>query len=658
MRLFVAEKPSLARAIAEALPAPRRRVDSHIECGAGDVVAWVVGHILEMAPPERYRAEYGEWRLEHLPIVPSEWKLEMSEAVLLQSIARLLKKASRVVHAGDPDREGQLLVDEVLEFLGYRGPVDRLLVRDLSSEAIGAALGALEPNAKYRPLYESALARQRADWLFGINMTRLYTVLGRAAGYHGVLSVGRVQTPLLGLIVARDRAIAEFRPAAYYVVEADVRAGGGEAFRARWVPAASVELDDEKRLLRREVAEAARLRLAGRPGVVATCSEDPKSEAPPLPYSLADLQMDASRRLGLSAQAVLDACQALYERHRLLTYPRSDCAYLPEAQHAQAGSVLAAVAKHLPFLGPAVAAADAARRSKAWNDKKVTAHHAIVPTAGAADPSQKLTPTERSLYELVARRFLAQFYGAHEWVETRLELDLAGERLAARGRRTTAAGWKALYADSAGSSDAKTAQENSDGDEERESEAPLPALPPGSPVTVQRAAVLDKRTKPPKPFTDASLIAAMCGVAKFVSDPNTKKILTEADGIGTPATRAGIIETLFERRYVERVKRAIVSTETGRALIRTLPDVATTPEMTAVWEAAIRAIAEGKQSHGAFLERVKAQLEALVAQGRAVGRVAIPAAASPAAARTPRASTRQPNSRPHPKPNRRRRNAS
>jgi DNA topoisomerase-3 len=421
-----------------------------------------------------------------------------------------------------------------------------------------------------------------------------------------------------------------------------------------------VELDDEKRLLRREVAEAARLRLAGQPGVVATCSEDPKSEAPPLPYSLADLQMDASRRLGLSAQAVLDACQALYERHRLLTYPRSDCAYLPEAQHAQAGSVLAAVAKHLPLLGPAVAAADAARRSKAWNDKKVTAHHAIVPTAGPADPSQELTPAERSLYELVARRYVAQFYGAHEWVETRLELDVAGERLAARGRRTTAAGWKILYADGADSmaNDAKTALEDGDGDDERESAAPLPALPPGAPVTVQRAAVLDKRTKPPKPFTDASLIAAMCGVAKFVSDPNVKKILTEADGIGTPATRAGIIETLFERRYVERVKRSIVSTETGRALIRTLPDVATTPEMTAVWEAAIRAIAEGKQSHGAFLERVKAQLEALVAQGRAVGRVAIPAAASPAAARTPRASTRQPNSRPHPKPNRRRRNAS
>jgi DNA topoisomerase-3 len=655
MRVFIAEKPSLARAIAEALPAPRHRVDSHIECGSSDVVAWVVGHILEMAPPDCYRTEYGQWRLEHLPIVPGEWKLEESEAALLQSIARLLKKATRVVHAGDPDREGQLLVDEVLAFLRYSGPVDRLLVRDLSPDAMRAALGALEPNTKYRPLYESALARQRADWLFGINMTRLYTLLGRQAGYQGVLSVGRVQTPLLGLIVARDRVIAEFRPAAYYVVAAEVRAGGGESFRARWVPPASAGLDEEGRLLQRDAAEGARLRLVGQTGTVTACSEEPKSEAPPLPYSLANLQMDASRRLGLSAQAVLDACQALYERHRLVTYPRSDCAYLPEAHHAQAGSVLAAVAKLLPAFGPFVGAADVTRRSKAWNDKKVTAHHAIVPTASA--PSLERTAAERAIYELVARRYAAQFFGPYEYLETKVELDVAGERLTASGRRLTAPGWKVLYAEGAGSDGDDTESTPSDkpDDDERESAGPLPELAPAGRVTVERATVEGKRTRPPRPFTDASLIAAMCGVARFVSNPKVKKILAETDGIGTPATRAGIIETLFERRYVERVKRSIVSTQTGRALIRSLPEVATTPDMTAVWEAAMRAIAEGNQSSDAFLERVQAQLEGLVAQGRALGRVVVPAAAAPTA-QPARAPTR-PSSRPHPKPSRRKKEA-
>src|ERR1700677_865105 len=262
MRLFIAEKPSLARAIADALAAPQKRGRLHIECGGGDVVAWCAGYILQTAPPEAYGEELKAWRLEHLPVVPKGWKLEVSAPELVDSLARLLKGAERVVHAGDPDREGQLLVDEVLHFLGYRGPVDRLLVRDLSPDAVRRQLQAVEPNAKYRPLYESALARQRADWLYGMNMTRLYTLLGRVAGYDGVLSVGRVQTPLLGLIVARDRAIAEFRPLPYYVLEAEVRAGGGERFRAVWVPPDGAPVDEERRLLRREVAE-----IAGRRGV-------------------------------------------------------------------------------------------------------------------------------------------------------------------------------------------------------------------------------------------------------------------------------------------------------------------------------------------------------------------------------------------------------
>jgi DNA topoisomerase-3 len=654
MRLFLAEKPSLARAIAEALSAPHRRVESHIECGGGDVVAWAAGHILEMAPPDSYRSEYGQWRLEHLPIVPGEWNLVVSEAALLRSIARLLKKATRVVHAGDPDREGQLLVDEVLAFLGYRGPVDRLLVRDLSPDAVRAALGALEPNSNYRPLYESALARQRADWLFGINMTRLYTLLGRQTGYRGVLSVGRVQTPLLGLIVARDRAIAEFRPLPYYVVAAELRAGGGERFRARWVPPASADLDHDGRLLRRQVAEDARQRFVGKHAIVAISAHAPKSEPPPPPYSLADLQMDASRRLGLSAQAVLDVCQALYERHRLVTYPRSDCAYLPEAQHAHAAGVLGAVAKLLPALGPFMGVADAARRSKAWNDKKVTAHHAIVPTASA--PSSELTAAERAIYELVARRYLAQFFGPHESVETKVDLDVGGERLVARGRRTIADGWRVLSRDGARSGRAEGEDGDGQGEDDGEIATALPELPLGALATVDDASVLDKQTSPPKPFTDASLIAAMCGVAKFVSDPKVKKILAETDGIGTPATRAGIIETLFERGYVARVKKTIVSTDTGRALIQSLPEVATTPDMTAVWEAAMRAIAEAQQSSGAFLEGVRAQLEGLVAQGRALGRVAVPDARAPAA-RTPRAPSRT-DLRARPKPHRRKKEPS
>src|SRR5580693_6890373 len=641
MRLFIAEKPSLARAIADALPAPHKCERLHIECGGRDVVAWCAGHILQTAPPEAYGAEYKTWRLEHLPIAPREWKLEVSAPELIASIARLLKAAERVVHAGDPDREGQLLVDEVLHFLGYRGPVDRLLVRDLSPEAVRRQLGALEPNAKYRSLYASALARQRADWLYGMNMTRLYTLLRRGpAGQGGVLSVGRVQTPLLGLIVARDRAIAGFRPVPYYVVAAEMRAGGGETFRAVWAPGPSAELDPEGRLLSHEAAEEVRGRVCGHEGRVTECGEERKAEAPPLPYALADLQVDAGRRARITAAHVLDACQSLYETHRLLTYPRSDCAYLPERHRAQAREVLAAIGRQAPALGPAIAKADLTLRSRAWNDKKLGAHHGIIPTpaAGSSAPAQ-LTASERAVYELVCRRYLAQFYPPHEFLQTRARLEVAGERFAATGRQVLVLGWKAL-------SDTETDEDLSGGEaaseKEKEATAPLPALRLGDAVTALDVTVTDKRTAPPKSFNDASLIAAMCGVARFVRSPAVKKILTEADGIGTPATRAAIIETLFERGYVERAGRAVVSTETGRALIASLPEVATTPDMTATWEAALRAITDGTQTLDAFLTRVGAHLEQLVAEGRAVGRIAIPPAA-PAPAPTRGRSPRKPH---------------
>jgi DNA topoisomerase-3 len=622
MRLFIAEKPSLARAIAEALPGPKERAKTHIACGDGNIVAWCAGHILETATPEAYGAQYKHWRLGDLPIIPREWKLEVSAPELLKSIKTLLKRATCVVHAGDPDREGQLLVDEVLHHLRYAGPVQRLLIRDLSPDAVQRQLGAIEPNAKYRPLYESALARQRADWLYGMNMTRLYTLLGQSAGYQGVLSVGRVQTPLLGLVVARDRAIADFRPGPYYVVGATLRSERGATFRARWTPGPGVEeyLDPDQRLLNREIAQRVQRRVEGRHGAVLAHTEDKKSEPPPLPHSLADLQMEAGRRFSMSAQAVLGACQSLYETRRLLTYPRSDCQHLPEGQHAQAREVLASVVAHLPALAGAAAKADLSRRSKAWNDKKVTAHHAIIPTPSAGAPSAELSDQERAVYELVCKRYLAQFYPHHDYLQTKVEIEIAGERFAATGRQILAAGWKALSGDVA----------NDDGgaggdSPARESDiAPLPRLGPGDPLTAIEVTIGDKLTQPPKAFTDASLMAAMCGVGKFVSSPNIKKILTETDGIGTPATRAAIIETLFERGYAARIKKTIVSTETGRALIRALPEVATTPDMTAVWEAAMRAITDGHQRLDAFLSCISAQLADLVAQGRALGRIVVP----------------------------------
>jgi DNA topoisomerase-3 len=592
-------------------------------------VAWCAGHLLETAPPEAYGHHYKRWCVGDLPMVPRHWKHEVLAPDLLRGIQGLLRDAARVVHAGDPDREGQLLVDEVLQFLGYNGPVDRLLVRDLRPEAIRRQLAALEPNAKYRALSESALARQRADWLYGINMTRLYTLLGRAAGYDGVLSVGRVQTPVLGLIVARDRAIAGFEPVPYFAVRAEIRAGGGGSFRASWVPGvgssaagADGAFDEERRLLKRAVAEAVLARVRGQGGAVTALTEDRNVEAPPLPYSLADLQVDAGRRLGLSAQAVLDACQSLYETHRLTTYPRSDCAYVPEGQHAQAANVALAIATNAPSLAAAVAKADLSLRSKAWNDRKVTAHHAIVPTPATGAPVAGLTDRERAVYELVGRRYLAQFYPAHQVRQTQVAIAIAGERFVANARQTVVTGWKALAADLP--QDGANAHDP-ENPTEGEGSGVWPRLAPGERITVAEVAIDAKRTQAPRPFTDASLIAAMCGIAHFVSRPNLHKVLSDTDGLGTPATRAAILETLFERGYVTRVEKTIVSTATGRSLIAALPEVATTPDMTALWEMGLRAIAERDQTLQAFLDRIETELRELVQHGKTLARVTVAA---------------------------------
>jgi DNA topoisomerase-3 len=291
---------------------------------------------------------------------------------------------------------------------------------------------------------------------------------------------------------------------------------------------------------------------------------------------------------------------------------------LPEGHLAQAKEVLGAIRMHAPTLAPAADKADLSLRSKAWNDKKVTAHHAIIPTPNVSGAAASLSSTERDLYDLLCRRYLAQFYSPHEYLMAMLELDIAGERFAATGRQLVAPGWKALSADVP---DDEPAAKHRDA--ESNASAPLPRLQAGDRVMALQATVAAKQTQLPKPFNDASLIPAMCAVAKFVTNPNIEKLLAEADGIGTPATRAAIIETLFERGYVAREKKTIVSTRTGRSLTQSLPEVATTPDMTALWEAATRAITDGQQTLEAFLGRVSAQLEQLVQQGRALGQITV-----------------------------------
>ena len=607
MRLIVAEKPSLARAIADALPVKATRRDGYLEAG-DTVVSWCLGHLLEQAPPERYDPRYKQWRLDDLPIIPQRWQLvPRSQArSQLAVLRKLIKSADSVVHAGDPDREGQLLVQEVLDHLGWRRETQRLLVQDLNRPAVVKALASLEDNRRYQPLHAAAEARSRADWLYGINLTRAWTLIGRQAGFDGLLSVGRVQTPVLGLVVRRDRDIAAFEPKPFYVLWVDLRVANG-SLRAWWQPGEHHPLDgscfdgscfdEQGRLLDPRPAEALAQRLVGARGHLAELDQKRKRQAAPLPYSLSALQVDAARRHGLSAQRVLDVCQALYERHQLITYPRSDCRYLPAAHHREAAKTLTSACQLDDQLQGWVEQADFGLRSKAWDDARVGAHHALAPTGRPAD-MDRLNRDEANLFRLIARNVLAQFYPALETYETQAIFELLDERFKAQGREILEPGWKPLF----------TTRDD------------VPALPPltrGEPATATDASSENRETRPPEPFTDASLIKAMMNIARYVEDPAVKRTLRESDGLGTEATRAGIIETLLTRGYLVRDRKAIKATRIGHALIDSLPSAATRPERTALWEQRLSAIADNQDAPAPFLEALISDLRALLGQADA-----------------------------------------
>jgi DNA topoisomerase-3 len=615
MRLFIAEKPSLGRAIAEVLPKPHKKGDGYITAANGDTVSWCIGHLLEQQQPEAYDPAFKKWNHAHLPIIPEHWQLGVKKqtAKQLGVLRKLVKQAEHLVHAGDPDREGQLLVDEVINFLGVTGAkknnIQRCLISDLNPSAVKQSLSKLRSNREFIPLSTSALARSRADWLYGINLTRAYTLQGQKAGYNGVLSVGRVQTPLLGLVVRRDQAIADFVSKAFYEVWACLETGNGEGFKAKWQPSEQCAkyLDEQGRNLSEALAQNVAKRVSQQPAQVKSLKREHKKQAPPLPYNLSSLQIDASKAFGLSAQQVLDICQGLYERYKLITYPRSDCRYLPMSHFEQAKEVHAAVMANSQYLGQQgkllnQTQFDLSRQSKAWNDKKVDAHHGIIPTQKV---SSHLSGNDAKVYSLICRNYLAQFLAHHEFYAVRVEVEIASGLFAAVAKELIAEGWKCLLVRSV-----KNNHQDNNGDVQQL----LPRLEKGQALKSLQAEVLAKNTSAPKAYTDATLLAAMTGISAHVSDPQLRQILRETDGLGTEATRAGIIELLFTRGFLSRAGKTITSTVTGRGLVNALPDVATYPDMTARWEAELSAISEGKSQYKKLMGPLEEQLKDLVAQ--------------------------------------------
>ena len=588
--LYLAEKPSLGRTIAAVLG--RGRAEKGCIRGDGWVVSWCVGHLYEQAMPEEYDPALKKWSREALPIIPERWKLtpKKEHRGQIAVIKGVLAKSDRVVHCGDPDREGQLLVDEVLEKLRWRGPVERAWLPDLTDGALRRSLAELKGNEHYRGLSDAARGRSRADWLVGMNLSRAMTLANRAAGGDALISIGRVQTPTLKLVVERDRLIENFVPTDYFPVRARFEQEGNQ-YEAFWQPSEAVT-DEEGRCLKRETAQQVADRIQGRPGEITAVEEKSKREPPPLPFSLNELQQAASKRIGFSAQKTLDVAQALYERHKVITYPRTDCRYLAANQHKEAPAVLAALKEN--GFAEQVAGADLKRRGRAFNDKRITAHTAIVPTANTA---ARLNRDEAALYDMVARTYLAQFHPDHRYKATQVRTVCEGEPFLAKGKQVLEAGWKALFPK---------------GEKNDQEEQALPPLAKGA-VHCLDAKVEEKRTKPPAPYTEGSLIKAMANVARHIQDEALRKILRENQGIGTEATRAGIIETLKKRGFLKSRGKSLLSTPLGRQVVDQSPEQLSNPAITAWWEQSLAEVERGEVPLARFEARAVHWLRRLLA---------------------------------------------
>lgn len=608
--VIIAEKPSVAKTLAAWLAktfghTARAVGRSHIEVGPYKV-SWLFGHVLENIDPHEYDPRYKKWATSDLPIIPSTWYLKPREEVdkktgkktgkpdpgtleQIKALKGLLKGATEVIGLGDPDQEGQLLQDEFLLWAENKAPVKRLWLSATDDASIAKAWKDMKPNSHYEGYYWSALARSHADWLAGINLSRACTLASQANGGNAVLSIGRVQTPTLALIVMREKEIRGFKPVDYFTPF--IQLATSPVFKASWSPDKEKDprLDSEGRLLDKKIAQgiADACKKEGSATVTKVTATKGKESAP-LPFALSSLQEHLSRRYGMGVQDVLKHAQSLYEK-KIASYPRTDCEYLPESQHEEAAVIFKGLRAGIRELGAAPDKADLTIKSRAFNDKNVTAHHAIVPRPCTLAQLADLSSEERLVWIEIAKRYLLQFFPVAEFLSTEIELLCAKEAFRVSGKVFTLRGWKDAFA-------AETSEDDDAGG------TALPKVSKGDVLKLKEAGFDSTTTKPPKRFTEGTLVAAMKAVHKFVTDPKLKTILRENVGIGTEATRANVIGELFGRKFIELAKKEIKPTELGEQLIDALPRQIAAPDMTALWQQAMDDIRKtAKKGYEAFV---------------------------------------------------------
>jgi DNA topoisomerase III len=591
--LVIAEKPSVARDLAGSLPgAFKQAKDKTHLVGDEHVITWAVGHLVSLAEPDAYDPKLKKWRFADLPILPDEFKLVPNDdraAKQLRAIHRLMAsdEIDRVINACDAGREGELIFAYVYDTAPVKKPVERLWLSSMTKRAIEEAFGRLRPGEEMKQLEAAARSRSEADWVVGMNATRAASIRLRAA-FDGAVSLGRVQTPTLALVARREQEIRDFKPEPYWLVEAAFAASGERNYTGRYLGGRRLPSEDEARRI--VVA------TTGRPGDITKLERKEERERPQLLYDLTTLQRHANTLYGFSARRTLAAAQRLYEEHKALTYPRTNSRYLTGDMVAEIKPTAALVGRNGGYSRAAeyVTSLERLPLQRVVNDKKVEDHHAIIPTRSEHDLG-RMGQDELKVYDMVAKRFLAVFHPEAVFERTRVETTVNENVFRTSGRRLVEPGWMAVYGAEA---EPQRADDDSGGDQL------LPRLEQGERVETRSVEFLRKETQPPRRFTDASLLGAMETAGKEVEDAELREAMKDS-GIGTPATRASIIERLVDVGYLEREGRALVATEKGIQVIRLLNGHAlTSPELTGNWEKRLGLIEHGADSRPAFMSDI------------------------------------------------------
>ncbi len=596
--LVIAEKPSVGRDLVRVLPGAFTKSEGYLE-GPEHVVTWAVGHLVGLADPDEYDERFKKWRMDDLPIVPDRFKLVVRDERSRKQMNVVKRQLGRedvdtVVNACDAGREGELIFAYLYEKSGSHKQVKRLWLQSMTRQAIETAFGGLRPGAELASLEAAARSRSEADWIVGMNATRAATIRLRSS-FDGAVSLGRVQTPTLAILARREEEIRAFVPEAYWVVDAvlDTVKAPARAYEGRYHAGSNPRC--------KSAVDAAAVVAAceGQGGEITKLEKTTRKERPPLLYDLTSLQRDANSRYGFSARRTLAAAQRCYEEHKALTYPRTNSRYVTSDMVSEIRPIAKLVGSQSEYARAAqyVLGLDVLPLGRVVNNAKVTDHHAIIPTLAERHPVEKLKDDDRRIYDLVVRRFLAIFHPEAVFENTRIETTVASHVFRTRGKVMLVPGWRGVYGESA-DPDPDPASRS---DEDAEREQQLPKLEQGEAVQVREIGSEEKETKPPRRYSEGSLLAAMETAGKLVEEEELREAMKDS-GIGTPATRASIIERLLQVGYIERDARALVVTEKGLNVIRLLGEHAlTSPGLTGDWEHRLAKIELGTDSREAFM---------------------------------------------------------